>query len=78
MPTLHRTIEAAANEAAELLDRCRQRRVFVVRSERIYDNHTKPGFEALCHFEIPVLDKCKIVATVTTHKLHHHAIFMRS
>ena len=68
MPTLHRTIEAAANEAAELLDRYRERRVFVVRSERIYDNHTKPGFEALCSSELGV-GKCKIVATITKHKI---------
>lgn len=50
MPTLHRTIDAAACEASELLDRYRKHCAFVVQRERIYG--TAPGFEAMCHFEM--------------------------
>ena len=64
MPTLHRTIEAASDEARELLSRYKLKHAYVVRHERVYEwaNVDMPGFEALTPKELP---KCpNIVATI--------------
>lgn len=63
MPTLHRTIDAAAREAAELLTRYQQKHAYVVQSDNVYG--TDPGYEALTGRELP--PKPNIVATVGKH-----------
>jgi hypothetical protein len=65
MPTLHRTIDAASREAAELLDRYKLKHAYVVRHERVYNsvNVDEPGFEALTNKELPPFPN--IVATIS-------------
>lgn len=63
MPTLHRTIQAASREAAELLDRYQQKHTYVVQSDNVYG--TDPGYEALTGRELP--REPNIVATVGKH-----------
>jgi hypothetical protein len=71
MPTLHRSIEAASKEAAELLSRYKVRNVYVVRRERVYGpgwpNMDEPGFEALTDKELPACPN--IVAVVSKHEV---------
>ncbi len=67
MPTLHRTMEAAGEEAKELLTRYNQHHIAIVRSERVYDNSQAPGYEALTFKELTKLrsySKPNVVAMV--------------
>lgn len=65
MPTLHRNIDAASKEAAELLKRYNVKHAYVVRRERVYGgkNLDEPGYEALTNSELPYCPN--IVATVS-------------
>jgi hypothetical protein len=67
MPTLHRSIESASNEARELLSRYKVKHAYVVRHERVYGpdwkNVDEPGFEALTGRELPMCPN--IVATIS-------------
>ena len=55
MPTLHRNINAASQEAKKLLKRYKVKHAYVVRRERVYggENFDEPGFEALLSSELP-------------------------
>lgn len=67
MTTLHKTIEKASHEAAELLKRYNVNHAYVVQHDRIYDseNLDQPGFEALIARELPKFPN--IVATIGKH-----------
>ena len=73
MPTLHRTMEKAAEEARELLVRYNQRSIPIVRSERIYDDFQSPGYEALTFKELTKLrsySKPIVVAIVNKYRMN--------
>lgn len=65
MPTLHRTIEAASDEAKELLSRYNVKHAYVVKHERVYnwENVDQAGYEALIAKELPMYPN--IVATIS-------------
>jgi hypothetical protein len=54
MPTLHRTIEDAVVEAKELITRYNLKHVYIVKSDRIYNNFSDPGYEALTGKELGI------------------------
>lgn len=66
MPTLHRSIDVAKDEARKLLDRFNVDTAYVVQYNRIYDTESNvdvPGFEAVTNKDLPLYPN--IVATVS-------------
>lgn len=67
MATLHKTLEAATEEARELLVRYNQRTIPIVKVERVYNDFQDPGYEAMTYKELTELriySKPMVVAIV--------------